>query len=171
MYYNFTDSPVGNIGIVYTDFDIHRLIISVRKKEYRDGLEDEFSNCLIFTKNDIFDRCASEINEYFAGKRKKFTVPFSLTGTDFQKRVWLETEKVPYGETTTYGELARRINNPKAARAVGNALHNNTLQLLIPCHRVVAKNGNLTGFKPSINIKKYLLTLEGALLATTPLGL
>jgi methylated-DNA-[protein]-cysteine S-methyltransferase len=160
MYYNFVDSPVGNIGIVFTDSKILRLILSVRKKMFLSGIKKTFKNSLKRAKNSFFDNCVAEINEYFNGKRKKFSIPFSLTGTNFQKKVWLETSKIPYGETISYGELARRIDKPKAARAVGNALHNNTLHLLIPCHRVIGVKGDVKGGQSEINIRKFLLSLE-----------
>jgi len=103
-----------------------------------------------------------QIRLYLARRLKKFDVPIDLIGTDFQKFVWGETMKIPYGETITYSELAKRIHNPKAYRAVGNALGANPLPIIVPCHRVIASDGSLGGYSGGIKIKEFLLGLEGA---------
>jgi len=100
-----------------------------------------------------------QLCEYFEGKRKKFDVRFELKGTDFQMKVWEELLNVPYGFTVTYKELAKRIGNPNASRAVGNALAKNPLPILVPCHRVVAKRG-LGGFGGGLKWKEFLLKIE-----------
>ncbi len=102
-----------------------------------------------------------ELNEYFLGQRVDFTVPLSLSGPPFFLRVWKELLEIPYGERVTYGELARWVGRPRAARAVGQALARNPLPILIPCHRVVGKRG-LGGFGPGLHWKKRLLELEQA---------
>ena len=109
---------------------------------------------------DIIKKSFKEIKEYLEGKRKYFDIPFELEGTDFQKKVWLELLKIPYGEVITYKCLAKRINNPKAVRAVGGACNRNPLAIIIPCHRVIGSNGKLVGYRYSIELKKYLLDLE-----------
>ncbi len=106
---------------------------------------------------------ARELAEYLAGERRTFTVPLSLSGTAFQLRVWKELLTVPYGETISYGELARRIGRPGAARAVGGAMGANPVPILVPCHRVVPKAGGIGGFGPGKGWKEMLLRLEGAL--------
>ncbi len=109
---------------------------------------------------EIIKKSFKEIKEYLDGKRKYFDIPFELEGTDFQKKVWLELLKIPYGEIITYKCLAKRIDNPKAIRAVGGACNRNPLPIIIPCHRVVGSNGKLVGYRYSIELKKYLLDLE-----------
>ena len=101
-----------------------------------------------------------ELEEYFAGRRSSFSVPLSMHGTPFQLRVWRALTEIPYGETLSYGALARRIGNPKACRAVGMANHVNPLPVFVPCHRVVGANGGLTGYAGGLDIKRFLLELE-----------
>ena len=101
-----------------------------------------------------------QINQYFAGNRQIFNVPLKPNGTDFQLSVWNVLKKIPYGKTISYQELAHRVGNNNASRAVGNANGKNPIPIIIPCHRVIRKNGKLGGFGGSINIKKKLLELE-----------
>lgn len=104
----------------------------------------------------------SQLNEFFAHKRKMFDLAFDVTGTDFQKSVWGVIAKIPFGETWTYGEIAATLGTPKAPRAVGGACGKNPLWLVVPCHRVVGANGKLTGYAGGINRKKRLLAFEKA---------
>ncbi|TAL77566.1 MAG: methylated-DNA--[protein]-cysteine S-methyltransferase [Beijerinckiaceae bacterium] len=101
-----------------------------------------------------------ELKEYFAGRRRSFTVPLAPAGTHFQKTVWAALLTIPYGETRSYGELARQVGNPKAARAVGAANAKNPLSIITPCHRAIGSNGTLTGFAGGLAAKRFLLTLE-----------
>lgn len=107
-------------------------------------------------------RVTTEIGEYLRGRRKRFTVRPDLSGTDFQKRVWREAMRIPYGKTISYGRLAARIGRPGAARAVGNALAINPVPLIVPCHRIILSNGGLGGFGPGTPLKKQLIALENA---------
>lgn len=102
-----------------------------------------------------------EIREYLAGKRKEFTFPIQSKGTDFQKRVWSALLEIPYGKTQSYGEIAEKIQSPKACRAVGGANNKNPLSIVVPCHRVIGKNGSLVGYGGGLDWKKRLLSLEG----------
>jgi len=102
----------------------------------------------------------NQLKAYFKGELTKFNLKFNIQGTKFQKRVWLELEKIEYGKTISYGEIAQRIGNPKAARAVGMANNKNPIPIIIPCHRVIGKNGSLTGFGGGLEVKQYLLELE-----------
>ncbi len=104
-----------------------------------------------------------EIEEYLGGKRKKFSVRLSPKGTEFQKRVWAELAKIPYGSTCSYKEIAEKINQAKACRAVGTANGKNPLSLIVPCHRVIASDGTLGGYAGGLKIKTKLLKLEKAL--------
>ncbi len=106
----------------------------------------------------------AQLSEYFAGTRQEFTLPLSPKGTPFQQKVWAALQTIPYGQTRSYGEIARQIGSPKAARAVGMANHHNPIAILIPCHRVVGQNGALTGYAGGLDRKKALLQLEGCLI-------
>ena len=106
--------------------------------------------------------CAQvELEEYFAGKRKTFTVPLTTCGTDFQSRIWEQLRAIPYGEIRTYGELAAAAGSPGGARAAGMACHNNPISIIIPCRRVLSVGGKLTGFGGGLDTKRALLKLEG----------
>lgn len=111
-------------------------------------------------ETELLCRARQQLNEYFAGRRQVFTLPLSLHGTVFQKQVWRELLKIPYGETCSYGEIARRINRPRAARAVGMAVHSNPLAIIVPCHRIIGADGSLTGFGGGLPLKAELLALE-----------
>lgn len=110
--------------------------------------------------DDFFTEIINEIEEYFNGKRKTFNVKLNPQGTDYQKKVWNELCKIPYGEVYTYKQVATRIGNEKASRAVGMANSKNPIPLIIPCHRVVGSNGKLTGFAHGLVIKKKLIEHE-----------
>ena len=101
-----------------------------------------------------------QLDEYFHGKRTTFSLPFKLTGTPFQLAVWKELQNIPYGQTTSYKEIAQKINKPKAYRAVGMANNKNPLPIIIPCHRVIGSNGKLIGYAGGLKLKNYLLELE-----------
>ena len=105
-------------------------------------------------------RCKEQLDEYFKGKRTVFDLPLSPKGTPFQQKVWQALQEIPYGETRTYGEIAATIDKPKAARAVGMANNRNPVAILIPCHRVIGKNGDLTGYASGLKNKIWLLELE-----------
>ena len=103
-----------------------------------------------------------QLRAYFAGALRKFDLPLAPRGTEFQQRVWQALREIPYGETTTYGELARRIGRPTASRAVGAANGRNPLPIVVPCHRVIGSTGSLTGFAGGLHLKEGLLGLEQA---------
>lgn len=107
-----------------------------------------------------FSEVAKQLDEYFAGKRTEFKLNILPTGTDFQKKVWTELLKIPYGKTTSYQEIANVIGNPNAQRAVGSACNKNPILIIIPCHRVISKNGNIAGFAYGNQIKQKLLEIE-----------
>lgn len=109
----------------------------------------------------VLSETVKQLSEYFAGSRKTFSLPLELKGTEFQKAVWNELLKIPFGETKTYGEIAAEIGKPKASRAVGMGCNRNHIAIIIPCHRVVGKNGSLTGFAGGLDVKGKLLGHEG----------
>ena len=108
----------------------------------------------------FWEKVRGELEEYFAGQRRRFDLPVHCHGTDFQRLVWAALTEIPYGETRSYGQIARQIGRPGAARAVGRTCHLNPVVLLIPCHRVVGADGSLTGFGGGLEVKKRLLALE-----------
>lgn len=106
----------------------------------------------------------TQIKEYYSGDRKEFTLPLDLHGTEFQELVWSQLREIPFGTKTTYKELATEFGNPKLSQAVGNAVGANPLLLLVPCHRVLNTNGELSGYAAGVDKKRWLLEHEGALL-------
>jgi len=137
---------------------------------------DEFVESILFLKSDdearrnSFEKsssasgpvrqCISQLDEYFAGKRRIFDFPFRQPGTDFQQSVWNELVKIPYGQSISYLELARRLGNPKSIRAVGTTNGKNQLSIVVPCHRVIGSNGSLVGYGGELWRKKWLLENE-----------
>ena len=111
-------------------------------------------------KHPVLQQAAKQLGEYFSRKRKSFSVPLRLAGTDFQQRVWQQIALIPYGETIHYTDLAKRAGAPRAVRAVGTTTGRNPVSILIPCHRVVGKNGSLCGFAGGLERKRDLLELE-----------
>lgn len=109
---------------------------------------------------ELLSMATIQLDEYFQGKRTTFSLPFKLTGTPFQLAVWKELQNIPYGQTTSYKEIAQKINKPKAYRAVGMANNKNPLSIIIPCHRVIGSNGKLIGYAGGLKLKNYLLELE-----------
>lgn len=108
----------------------------------------------------IMKACIRQLDDYFGGKLQTFSLPLNPRGTAFQQRVWEQLTLIPYGETISYSELALRSGSPRGARAAGMACHNNPIPIVIPCHRVIGKNGSLTGFGGGLNLKEKLIDLE-----------
>ncbi len=108
------------------------------------------------------ESCRTELQEYFAGRRREFTIPLDLRGTEFQLRCWRELLRIPYGETRSYAQLAEAVGSPKGFRAVGHANGQNPIAIIVPCHRVIASDGTLGGYGGGLRIKEELLRLEGA---------
>jgi methylated-DNA-[protein]-cysteine S-methyltransferase len=127
------------------------------------GLSAEF----IEQDDDILAVSKIQLDEYLAGKRKIFTVPLLLIGSDFQKQVWNALIKIPYGTTSSYLNLAKHISNEQAVRAVAAANGANSISIIVPCHRVIGSNGDLTGYAGGLPLKKKLLQMEGVLLEST----
>ena len=118
-----------------------------------------------WTRNDrhpVLQMAAHQLEEYFAGKRTKFSVPLRLTGTEFQEKIWREIARIPFGETITYSELADRAGASHAVRAAGTTTGRNPVSIIVPCHRVVGKNGDMCGFAGGLERKRHLLALENA---------
>ncbi len=153
-------------NIFFTLFDTNHIgkIILYGDKNYLYGLEfykDGFIKDGWIEDDRAFQTAIKELELYFNKEIKRFNVPIKPIGTNFQKRVWRELLKIPYGTTISYQELAKSAGNPKASRAVGNANGKNPIAIIIPCHRVISKNGTIGGFSGGVEIKKELLKLEG----------
>ena len=118
-------------------------------------------------RHPLVSEAARQLREYFGGQRRSFDLPLELAGTEFQRRVWAELLKIPYGETRSYSEVARAIGKPRAVRAVGSANHANPIAIVVPCHRVIAADGGLAGYGGGLDRKRLLLELEGATTART----
>ncbi|WP_390960950.1 methylated-DNA--[protein]-cysteine S-methyltransferase [Photobacterium sanguinicancri] len=112
-----------------------------------------------------FIECCYQLDAYFSGSLTRFTVPLAPQGTEFQKQVWTALRSVPYGETCSYKAIAEAISNPKAVRAVGAANGKNPIAIIVPCHRVIGADGKLTGYAGGVEMKAFLLKLEGSLAA------
>ena len=157
MFYKIYNFEIGRILIVEDENCIIRVKILNDESYYLD--EKIFK---VGTKKEtmLIRKTKLELIEYFAGKRKTFDIPIKLNGTDFQVKVWKELLKVPYGKTCTYLDIAKKIENPNASRAVGMANNKNKIQIIIPCHRVIGSNKKLIGYAGGIKIKEKLLKLE-----------
>lgn len=147
--YNY-ETPIGKMMIFATEQAITKIYFE-NQIQTKDVLIKETS----LHKNAI-----NQLEEYFAGKRKNFDLPLNLEGTEFQKNVWNALIDIPYGQTRSYKEIAKTIENEKACRAIGMANNRNKIPIIIPCHRVIGADGNLVGFGGGLEIKKYLLDLE-----------
>lgn len=113
--------------------------------------------------SEVIDKAIKQLDEFFAGQRRIFDIPLLFVGTDFQKTVWNELQKIPFGKTVSYGEMARRIGMPKAVRAVANANGANSMSIFAPCHRVIGSDHSLTGYGGGLDAKRTLLKLEGVI--------
>lgn len=155
--YTEFDSPVGMIVIEGDESSVTGLYLPDHKG--RQGLNGQAQRT-----ETLFHETRDQLGEYFAGTRREFQIPLRLLGTPFQQRVWAELAKIPFGETISYVELARRIDQPTASRAVGNANGRNPVSIVIPCHRVVGASGKLTGYAGGIDKKQWLLNWERTVL-------
>ncbi|HLR35735.1 MAG TPA: methylated-DNA--[protein]-cysteine S-methyltransferase [Tissierellales bacterium] len=156
--YDVYESPIGHIHIVVDEIGVKKIVLF--EEDWQKYMEQ---NKYIKRNKEMCREAAEQLDEYFRGKRKKFQLPLSIEGTEFRKKVWNTLKDIPYGEVKNYLQIAKAIGNPKAVRAVGQANRANQLPIIIPCHRVIGKDGSLTGFAGNrISIKKFLLQLEGA---------
>lgn len=148
-FFKFIDTPIGTLEIGTTTKHLIRITSNLDTID----LEDK-DQSLLMVEN--------QLKEYFSGERKEFDFDLKCDpiGSNFQNLVWKEVKNIPYGETRTYGQIAKNIGKPTAARAVGMALNKNPVLIVVPCHRVIGANGNLTGFAAGIENKKWLLNFE-----------
>jgi methylated-DNA-[protein]-cysteine S-methyltransferase len=161
MLYTTVDSPIGELLLVGDGASLHHLSMQGGRHPLRVDLT--------WTRDDrAFTDVARQLEEYFTGARHTFDVPLSLAGNPFEQRVWAELLAIPYGETASYGEIARRVGNPGAARAVGLANGRNPVAVIVPCHRVIGADRTLTGYGGGLERKRLLLDLESGVLPLTP---
>ena len=146
-YTGYIEVSAGVIKIVCSDEHVLSVSFSDTAKENDKGSK-------------VLDEALKQMNEYFSGKRKTFDLPLYFEGTEFQKSVWNELRKIPYGITVSYKDIAEGINNEKAVRAVGNANNKNKIMIIVQCHRVIGKNGKLVGFAGGLDKKEFLLEHE-----------
>lgn len=140
------DTPIGRLGLVASERGLARVLWDGERGAGGDPA--------------VLAVAAAQLSEYFAGMRQEFDLPLDLDGTAFQRRAWTALAKIPYGETRSYGEQARRLGVPRAARAIGAANGANPLPIVLPCHRLVGADGSLTGFGDGLETKRWLLEFE-----------
>ena len=153
MYYCYIESPIGELLLAGDDGAL--TMIGFPQGVMRREPESDWTH-----SESPFAEAAKQLTEYFAGERHEFDLPLRLNGTEFQLLVLDELCRIPYGETTSYGDIAKRIGRPKAVRAVGAANGRNPIPIIVPCHRVIGSGGALTGFGGGLDTKKTLLKLE-----------
>lgn len=150
-------SPVGTLKLVARDGNLAAILWQDDRRRFprlEQAVED--------TSNPVLIEAERQLRDYFAERRKAFSLPLAFEGTPFQQAVWNALLTIPHGEVRTYGQIARQIGKPAAVRAVGAANGMNPISIVAPCHRVVGANGALTGFAGGLDAKAHLLTLEGA---------
>jgi methylated-DNA-[protein]-cysteine S-methyltransferase len=153
--YKKIDSPVGELKLVASDKGVAAILW---ENDNPDRVP--LGPLMVESENPILRETERQLGAYFAGKLKTFTVPLDFKGTAFQRRVWEALLTIPFGETRSYGEIARQIGNPSASRAVGAANGKNPISIIAPCHRVIGSTGELTGFAGGLEAKERLLGLE-----------
>ena len=153
MYYCYLETPIGELLLAGGADGL--AMIGFPKGSMRREPEPDW----IFNEKPLAAAC-TQLREYFAGERREFDLPLKLTGTEFQVSVLEALQDIPYGETRSYGEIARRIGRPRAVRAVGAANGRNPIPIVVPCHRVIGVTGDLTGFGGGLDTKEALLRLE-----------
>ncbi len=150
--------------LIIGSYDDKLCILDFRYRKMRTSVDNRIKKLLkadfIDREDEIIIKTKQQIDEYLEGKRQEFNIPILLLGTDFQKQVWNELLKVKYGETSTYLDIAKRIENPKAVRAAASANGANAIALVVPCHRIIESNGEFGGYGGGISVKKRLLNLE-----------
>ena len=155
-------SPVGEI--ILGSYENRLCLANWKYGKHRERVEKRVATVLkakyMETSSDVIEETKKQLDEYFRGQRELFDIPLLMAGTAFQKSVWEALLQIPYGETASYAAQAKCIGNPKAVRAVASANAANAISILIPCHRIIGKNGTLTGYAGGLDVKKKLLELE-----------
>ncbi len=149
MFIDYLETPIGTITIKASEQGVTRVVFV--------GEDERKKECCA---NNTTEECKIQLKEYFAGKRTVFNLPLDQQGTAFQRQVWASLEKIKFGKTVSYGDIAKMIDNPKAVRAVGAANGKNPIGIIVPCHRVIGSNKTLTGYAGGIERKAWLLEHE-----------
>jgi len=155
LFYKHFASPLGKLKLVASETGLIAILWendNPRRVPLEDLVEDNDQRILVETER--------QLKEYFAGKRDVFSMPLDMRGTAFQKDVWRALQAIPFGETLSYGEIAKQLGRPTASRAVGAANGRNPISIVVPCHRVIGSSGKLTGFAGGLDAKAHLLNLE-----------
>lgn len=155
-YYARTSSPAGPLFLATSGKGLVRLEFDTRVQKFNS------KKITLEKSDDALRPYLQELDEYFSGKRRVFSVPLDLRGTDFQLQCWRALLEIPYGETRTYRDIAKAIGHAQAFRAVGMANNRNPIAIIVPCHRVIASDGTLCGYGGGLDLKRKLLELEGA---------
>ncbi|WP_440956973.1 methylated-DNA--[protein]-cysteine S-methyltransferase [Methanosarcina sp. Mfa9] len=153
MYYHIIESPIGPILLAGDEEGLK--FVNIRKGKKKVEIPDDWVE-----NEEFFRNVSGQLKAYFARELESFDIKLAPEGTEFQKSVWNALCEIPYGETRTYGEVAKIIGKPKASRAVGLANNRNPISIIVPCHRVIGANGKLTGYASGLDVKAFLLKLE-----------
>jgi O-6-methylguanine DNA methyltransferase len=167
LYRSEIDSPAGKLALAASERGLVSLEFAGRAR----GIADRLADCQhspSATQIHLLSNCRQQLDEYFAGKRRDFTVPLDLRGTPFQLACWKALLAIPYGETRTYADIARAVDRPQGFRGVGLANNRNPIAIIVPCHRVIASDGTLCGYGGGLELKRKLLELECALAFAQP---
>lgn len=156
MHYRYHDSPIGPLFLAGDQHGLQLLLMELDSRPWRIGEDWQPAGSQL-------DAVCSQLDEYFAGKRRQFQLQLAPQGTAFQQSVWQALLRIPYGKTCSYSDLASEIERPRAVRAVGTANGANPISIIVPCHRVIGRDGSLTGYAGGLPRKQLLLELEGAL--------
>jgi methylated-DNA-[protein]-cysteine S-methyltransferase len=154
--------------VVLGSFRDKLCLLSFRSREMTRTVDDRIKkelNAEFVERDEILEKTRTQLDEYLQGRRREFDIPVLMVGTDFQKSVWNELMKVPYGATSTYLQLAKDVGNEKAVRAVGNANAANPISIIVPCHRIIGSDGGIVGYGGGLSVKRRLLELERSNLA------
>lgn len=156
--YDRMESPIGPLWIIASSAGLHAVLM--RGDQDENQIKKIIAKLPRDPRNTIVQEACKQLREYFAGQRRMFDLPIKFFGTTFQERAWHQLRKIPYGKTMSYSDQARHLGDIKKTRAVGTANGRNLISIIVPCHRVIGKNGSLTGFAGGLENKKWLLNLE-----------
>ena len=159
IYYTKLNTQIGELGLIRDENLLMRITLP-NEKLNKEVVQYLYPNEEVIESNSGFDDAVQQLTEYFSGSRKRFQLKYKLNISPFYLKALKQVAKVPYGETSTYRDIAQKLNNAKTARAVGTANAKNPLPIIIPCHRIINSNGNFGGYAGGLNMKKYLLKLE-----------
>jgi len=170
VYYSIFGSSLGVIRIASTEKGVCKIALPKESEEdFSRWLEAHFGPQNVIEDRSKNEAVLAELESYLAGELREFQSPLDLRGTEFQMKVWQELRAIPYGTTCSYRDIAERIGHPRAYRAVGAANRANPIPIIVPCHRVIGRDGSLTGYGGGLTMKERLLRLEGAIRGLTGL--